>query len=52
MSGYDCVQIRSKQRVRETAPPDQINKLSYGLHPDGYINPHEAPSMLTEYQLK
>lgn len=52
MSGHDCVQIRPNQRVRKIAPPDQINKLSYDLHPDGYINPHEVPSMLTEYQLK
>lgn len=33
-------------------PLDQINELSYGLHPDGDINPYETPSMLTEYQLK
>jgi len=38
--------------VRNTIPPDQINRLSYCLHPDGYINPYETPVALTEYQLK
>lgn len=38
--------------VRNTIPTDQINRLSYCLHPDGYINPYETPVALTEYQLK
>jgi len=38
--------------VQNTIPPDQINRLSYCLHPDGYINPYETPVALTEYQLK
>lgn len=38
--------------VQNTIPPDQINRLSYCLHPDGYINPYETPVTLTEYQLK
>jgi len=41
-----------KQGRRKTIPPDQINRLSYCLHPDGYINPYETPVTLTEYQLK
>ncbi|KAL4097836.1 hypothetical protein QTP88_022543 [Uroleucon formosanum] len=40
------------RNVRSTFPPDQINRLSYCLHPDGYINPYETPVTLTEYQLK
>lgn len=40
------------QRAVKMVPTDQINRLSYGLHPDGCINPYEMPSMLTEYQLK
>lgn len=39
-------------KTKKTVPPDQINTLSYGLHPDGHVNSYETPSMLTEYQLK
>lgn len=40
------------QRTEKTVPPDQINKLSYCSHPDGFINPNETSPALTEYQLK
>lgn len=40
------------RRQEKTVPRDQINMLSYCMHPDGFTNPNETPSALSEYQLK